>query len=210
MGLYLGPTCKLSRREGYDLCLKSGVKPLEAKCKFDTPPGEHGPKRSRSRLSDYGKQLREKNKLRRIYGVSEKQFRNKYYKKAVRRTGPTGTNLLQLLEGRLDNVVYRMGFAATRREARSQLISHKLILVNGSVVNIPSYYVRAGDVISVREKAKKQLRISNAMDLAKQRAACQWVEVNEEKLEGIFKSVPERDELPSDIHEQLIVELYSK
>lgn len=206
MARYIGPKCKLSRREGTDLQLKSGVRALESKCKAETAPGMHGARRGR--LSDYGVQLREKQKVRRIYGVLEKQFRN-YYKEAARLKGATGENLLQLLESRLDNVVYRMGFGSTRSEAR-QLVSHKGILINGRVVNIPSYQVAAGDVVSVREKAKKQLRIQSAMGLAEQRPDSEWIDVNAEKLEGTFKSKPERQDLPSEINENLIVELYSK
>jgi small subunit ribosomal protein S4 len=206
MARYIGPKCKLSRREGTDLQLKSGVRALDAKCKPETAPGQHGARRGR--LSDYGVQLREKQKVRRIYGVLEKQFRN-YYKDAARLKGATGENLLQLLESRLDNVVYRMGFGSTRAEAR-QLVSHKGILVNGSVVNIPSYQVKPGDVVSVREKAKKQLRIQAAVSLAEQRGGSEWIEVNTDKLEGTFKSRPERQDLSSEINENLIVELYSK
>jgi small subunit ribosomal protein S4 len=206
MARYIGPKCKLSRREGTDLQLKSGVRALDAKCKPETAPGQHGARRGR--LSDYGVQLREKQKVRRIYGVLEKQFRN-YYKEAARLKGATGENLLQLLEGRLDNVVYRMGFGSTRAEAR-QLVSHKGILVNGSVVNIPSYQVKPGDVVSVREKAKKQLRIQAAVSLAEQRGGSEWIEVNADKLEGTYKSRPERQDLSSEINENLIVELYSK
>ena len=206
MARYIGPKCKLSRREGTDLQLKSGVRSLDAKCKPETAPGQHGARRGR--LSDYGVQLREKQKVRRIYGVLEKQFRN-YYKEAARLKGATGENLLQLLESRLDNVVYRIGFGSTRAEAR-QLVSHKGILVNGSVVNIPPYQVKPGDVVSVREKAKKQLRIQAAMSIAEQRGEQVWIEVNTDKLEGTFKSKPERQDLPSEINENLIVELYSK
>ncbi len=206
MARYIGPKCKLSRREGTDLQLKSGVRSLDAKCKPETAPGQHGARRGR--LSDYGVQLREKQKVRRIYGVLEKQFRN-YYKEAARLKGANGENLLQLLESRLDNVVYRIGFGSTRAEAR-QLVSHKGILVNGSVVNIPSYQVKPGDVVSVREKAKKQLRIQAAMSIAEQRGEQVWIEVNTDKLEGTFKSKPERQDLPSEINENLIVELYSK
>jgi len=207
MARYLGPTCKLSRREGTDLMLKSGVRPLESKCKAEIPPGQHGPAR-RGRLSDYGVQLREKQKVRRFYGVLEKQFRS-YYKEAARRKGNTGENLLQILECRLDNVVYRMGFGSTRAESR-QLISHKAILVNGSCVNIPSYQVKAGDVISLRERAKKQLRIQQSLDLSTQRGRVEWVDVDNSKMEGTYKSVPERSDLPSEINENLIIELYSK
>lgn len=206
MARYLGPKCKLARREGTDLFLKSGVRALESKCKPDSVPGQHGARRGR--LSDYGVQLREKQKVRRMYGVLEKQFHS-YYKEAARRKGATGENLLQLLESRLDNVVYRIGFGATRQEAR-QLVSHKAVLVNGEAVNIPSYQVRAGDVIALREKAKKQLRVQSAMALAAQRGEPEWIEVNAEKLEGVFKAAPERQELSNDINENLIVELYSK
>ena len=206
MARYLGPKCKLSRREGTDLFLKSGVRALDSKCKADTVPGMHGARRGR--LSDYGLQLREKQKVRRMYGVLERQFRG-YYKEAARRKGATGDNLLQLLEGRLDNVVYRMGFGATRAEAR-QVVSHRSITVNGQVVNVASYQVQAGDVVAVREKAKAQLRIKNALDLAAQRAPVEWVEVDATKMEGTFKSVPERSDLSADINEHLIVELYSK
>lgn len=206
MARYLGPKLKLSRREGTDLFLKSGVRAIESKCKIDTPPGQHGARRGR--LSDYGVQLREKQKVRRMYGVLEKQFRN-YYKEAARLKGNTGENLLQLLEQRLDNVVYRMGFASTRAEAR-QLVSHKAIVVNGKVVNIPSFNVKAEDVVAVREKAKKQARIGAALELADQREKPTWLEVDNTKLEGTFKRVPERTDLSAEINEQLIVELYSK
>src|SRR5690606_1610033 len=206
MARYIGPTCKLSRREGTDLFLKSGARALDSKCKLETAPGQHGQRRGR--LSDYGVQLREKQKVRRIYGVLEKQFRG-YYKEAARRKGATGENLLKLLEGRLDNVVYRMGFGSTRAESR-QLVSHKAISVNGRTVNVASYQVVAGDLVSVREKAKKQLRIQNALNLAGQRSNVEWVDVNSEKKEGVFKRVPDRIDLPADINENLIVELYSK
>ncbi len=206
MARYLGPTCKLARREGTDLFLKSGVRALDSKCKPEAAPGVHGARRGR--LSDYGVQLREKQKVRRIYGVLEKQFRN-YYKKAARQKGATGENLLQMLESRLDNVVYRIGFGATRAEAR-QLVSHRSIMVNDQVVNIASYQVQAGDVITVREKARKQLRVQAAMSLAAQRGYVDWIDVNESKFEGTFKAVPERADLPSEINESLIVELYSK
>jgi small subunit ribosomal protein S4 len=206
MARYIGPKCKLSRREGTDLFLKSGVRALESKCKAEAVPGQHGARRGR--LSDYGVQLREKQKVRRIYGVLEKQFRN-YYKEAARLKGATGENLLQLLESRLDNVVYRMGFGATRAESR-QLVSHKAILVNGQVVNIPSYQVKPGDVVSLREKAKKQLRVQSALALAAQRGEPEWLEVSAEKLEGTFKALPDRQDLSSEINENLIVELYSK
>lgn len=206
MARYLGPTCKLSRREGTDLFLKSGVRPLDSKCKAETKPGMHGA--GRGRLSDYGVQLREKQKVRRIYGVLEKQFRN-YYKEAARLKGATGENLLRLLESRLDNVVYRMGFGATRAEAR-QLVSHKAILVNGKVVNIASYQVQAGDTVSVREKAQKQLRVQQAVELATQRGDLAWIDVNASKLEGVYKAQPDRADLSAEINENLIVELYSK
>ncbi|GGY60931.1 30S ribosomal protein S4 [Cellvibrio zantedeschiae] len=206
MARYIGPTCKLSRREGTDLFLKSGARALDSKCKLETAPGQHGQRRGR--LSDYGVQLREKQKVRRIYGILEKQFRG-YYKEAARRKGASGENLLKLLESRLDNVVYRMGFGSTRSESR-QLVSHKAISVNGKTVNIASYQVAAGDVVAVREKAKKQLRIQNAINLAGQRSNVEWVDVNAEKKEGVFKRVPDRSDLPADINENLIVELYSK
>ena len=206
MARYIGPVCKLPRREGTDLFLKSGVRALDSKCKADTIPGVHGARRSR--LSEFGTQLREKQKVRRMYGVLERQFRN-YYKEADRLKGATGVNLLGLLETRLDNVVYRMGFGSTRAEAR-QIVSHKSILVNGQTVNIPSYKVAEGDVVSIREKAKNQLRIKSALELAAQRAAVEWCDVDATKMEGTFKSTPERSELPAEINEQLIVELYSK
>jgi small subunit ribosomal protein S4 len=206
MARYIGPTCKLSRREGTDLYLKSGVRSLDSKCKAETLPGVQGARRGR--LSDYGVQLREKQKVRRLYGVLEKQFRG-YYKEAARRKGATGENLLQLLEGRLDNVVYRMGFGSTRAESR-QLVAHSSILVNGARVNIPSYQVQAGDVVSIREKAKKQLRIQSSLAVASNRGAVEWVDVDTTKLEGTLKALPDRGELPSEINENLIVELYSK
>ncbi|EJH49558.1 ribosomal protein S4 [Vibrio cholerae HC-41A1] len=202
----MGPKLKLSRREGTDLFLKSGVRAIDTKCKIDNAPGVHGARRGR--LSEYGVQLREKQKVRRIYGVLEKQFRN-YYKEAARLKGNTGENLLQLLEGRLDNVVYRMGFGATRAEAR-QLVSHKAILVNGKVVNVPSFNVAANDVVAVREKAKKQSRIKAALEVAEQREKPTWIEVDVNTMEGTFKRMPERSDLSADINEQLIVELYSK
>ncbi len=207
MARYLGSKCKLARREGTDLYLKSPTRSLESKCKFESGrPGMHGARRSR--LSDYGLQLREKQKVRRMYGVLEKQFRN-YYKVAARRKGSTGDNLLQLLECRLDNVVYRMGYGVTRAEAR-QLVGHKGVMVNGKVVNIPSYQLNAGDTIAVTEKVKKQTRVQSAMDIAEQLGQVDWVDVDPKKLEGVFKSVPDRGDLPSEINEQLIVELYSK
>jgi small subunit ribosomal protein S4 len=207
MARYLGPTCKLARREGTDLFLKSGVRPLEGKCKFQVPPGGVKSER-RTRLSDYGLQLREKQKLRRMYGVLERQFRG-YYHKAAGRPGATGETLLKLLECRLDNVVYRMGFAATRSEAR-QLVSHKAIEVNGHIVSIPSCQVRAGDVIQVREKSRKQLRIQGALAIATQSGLPEWVEVSDKEMRGVFKAVPGRDDVLPDINENLIVELYSK
>ena len=206
MARYLGPKLKLSRREGTDLFLKSGVRAIDTKCKIETIPGQHGARRGR--LSDYGVQLREKQKVRRMYGVLEKQFSN-YYKEAARQKGNTGENLLQLLEQRLDNVVYRMGYASTRAEAR-QLVSHKAIVVNDVVVNIPSFTVKAEDNVSVREKSKTQARIIAALDLADQREKPLWVEVDTKKLEGVFKRVPDRADLSAEINEQLIVELYSK
>ncbi len=206
MARYLGPKLKLSRREGTDLFLKSGVRAIDTKCKIDNVPGVHGARRGR--LSDYGVQLREKQKVRRMYGVLEKQFRN-YYKEAARLKGNTGENLLQLLEGRLDNVVYRMGLGATRAESR-QLVSHKSILVNGKVVNIPSYNITANDVVSVREKAKNQVRIKAALEIAAQRELPTWIEVDNNKMEGTFKRLPERSDLSADINVHLIVEFYSK
>lgn len=206
MARYIGPKCKLSRREGTDLYLKSGIRPLESKCNLETPPGVQGAKRGRP--SDYALQLREKQKLRRMYAVLEKQFRN-YYKKAAGTKGSTGENLLRLLECRLDNVVYRMGYGSTRAEAR-QLVSHKGILVDGKIVNIASYQVQANQSVSVREKAKKQARISDAMELAQQRGLPSWVEVDAKKFEGVFKAAPDRTDLPAEINESLVVELYSK
>ncbi len=206
MARYLGPTCKLSRREGTDLFLKSGIRPLESKCKLEVPPG--GASQRRPRVSDYGLQLREKQKLRRMYGVLERQFRN-YYKKAAQLKGSTGENLLRLLEGRLDNVVYRMGFASTRAEAR-QLVSHKGIEVNGRLVNIPSLQVDAGDAVGVREKAKKQLRIKSALEIATQIGLPEWVDVDAKKMAGTLKSLPDREDILPDVNENLVVELYSK
>jgi small subunit ribosomal protein S4 len=206
MARYTGPTCKLARREGTDLALKSRARALDDKCNLEKPPGQSGDRRRR--LSDYGVQLREKQKVRRIYGVMEKQFRN-YYKKAAQAKGATGENLLQLLERRLDNVVYRMGFGATRAEAR-QLVSHKGILVNGRIVNVASYSVTNEDVVEVREAAKKQVRVQNALALAEQYGFPEWVDVDTKGLKGVFKRVPDRSDLPADINESLIVELYSK
>jgi small subunit ribosomal protein S4 len=207
MARYLGPKCKLSRREGTDLFLKSGIKPLESKCKLEVPPGGIKGDR-RTRLSGYGVQLREKQKLRRMYGVLERQFRN-YYAKAAGRPGSTGENLLRYLEGRLDNVVYRMGFAVTRAEAR-QLVSHKAIQVNGDGVNVPSYQCSAGDVIAVREKSKAQARIAASLAMATQVGWPDWVEVDDKKFTGTLKALPERDQILPDINENLVVELYSK
>ncbi|MGR8979340.1 MAG: 30S ribosomal protein S4 [Gammaproteobacteria bacterium] len=206
MARYLGPTCKLSRREGTDLFLKSRGKSLDNKCKLDQRPGQHGAKRTRS--SDYAMQLRAKQRLRRIYGILEKQFRG-YYKKADMKKGATGENLLNLLESRLDNVVYRMGFASTRSEAR-QLVSHKSVQVNGASINIPSYQLSPGDVISIREKSKKQQRIVDALTVTEQYGFPSWVEVNPKTMTGTFTSLPDRADLGSDINEQLVVELYSK
>jgi small subunit ribosomal protein S4 len=206
MARYIGPKCKLARREGTDLFLKSGVRSIESKCKIDQLPGQHGA--GRKRVTEYGTQLREKQKVRRMYGVLEKKFRS-YYKEADRRKGSTGINLLQLLETRLDNVVYRMGFASTRAEAR-QLVSHKAIQVNGSSVNIPSYEVGAGDVVSIREKSRNQSRIVASLEFSTQMGGVSWVEVDSSKFEGTFKMLPERSDLSGDISENLIVELYSK
>ncbi len=206
MARYLGPKCKLSRREGTDLQLKSRARPIESKCQIDKLPGIQG---SRSgRMTDYALQLREKQKLRRIYCVLEKQFR-KYYKEAARLKGSTGENLLQLLESRLDNVVYRMGFGSTRNEAR-QLVSHKAVMVNGQCVNIPSYYVKPNDKVSIREKSKTQLRIRAALEVADQAGLPDWIDVSIKNMEGVFKSIPQRSDLPAEINEQLVVELYSK
>ena len=207
MGRYLGPKLKLSRREGTDLLLKSGVRPLDSKCRADTIPGQHGAAR-RQKPKDYAVQLREKQKVRRFYGVLERQFRN-YYKTADRQKGATGDNLLRLLERRLDNVVYRMGYGCTRAESR-QLVSHKAILVNGASVNVPSYQVAPDDTIAVREASRSQLRIRQALDLASQREAVEWVEVDSEQMSGVYKRDPDRSELPREINENLIVELYSK
>jgi small subunit ribosomal protein S4 len=206
MARYIGPKCKLSRREGTDLYLKSGARPLESKCNLDRQPGQHGVKRGR--LSDYGVQLREKQKLRRMYGVLERQFRN-YYKRAAQRKGSTGEILLQLLECRLDNVAYRMGFGSTRAEAR-QLVGHKGILVNGQVVNIPSYQVNPEDEIAVNDNAKKQVRVADAVSLAQQRGIADWLDVDAKNMKGVFKRIPDRSDLPAEINEFLVVELYSK
>ena len=207
MARYLGPKAKLARREGTDLFLKSARRPISDKAKFDTKPGQHG-RTSGSRTSDFGLQLREKQKVKRMYGIMEKQFR-RYFEEADRRKGNTGANLLTLLESRLDNVVYRMGFASTRAEAR-QLVGHKGIVVNGQVVNIPSFLVKSGDTVAVREKAKKQVRVQEAFKLAESIGLPGWVQVDGAKLEGVFKKSPDRDEFGSDINESLIVELYSR
>lgn len=207
MARYLGPKAKLSRREGTDLYLKSARRAIGDKAKFDSKPGQHG-RTSGSRTSDYGLQLREKQKVKRMYGVLERQFR-RYFAEAERRKGNTGSNLLVLLESRLDNVVYRMGFGSTRAEAR-QLVSHKGITVNGQYVNIPSYLVKAGDVVAVAEKAKKQLRVQDAFKLAESVGLPAWVQVDGAKLEGVFKKTPDRDEFGAEINESLIVELYSR
>ncbi len=211
MARYIGPTCKLARREGADLSLKSPTRALDSKCKLEQKPGQHGAGTGarRSKLSDYATQLREKQKVKRIYGLLERQFRN-YYKKASNRKGNTGENLLQMLETRLDNVVYRMGFAVTRPAAR-QLVSHRGVTVNGKPVNLPSYQVKAGDAIALSEKAQKQLRVQEALTVAAQMdLSPAWVEVDAKKFAGVFKAVPDRADLPSDINEALIVELYSK
>ena len=208
MAKYIGPKCKLMRREGSDLSLKSTRRAVDTKCKIDNPPGMHGAGTRKPRQSDYGLQLREKQKLRRMYGILERQFRN-YYKAAARLKGSTGENLLQLLEGRLDNTVYRMGFAATRAEAR-QLVSHKSIVVNDKVVNIPSYQVSPGDKVEVRQKARSQMRIKNALDIATQVGLPDWVDVDEKNMTGVLKALPERQEILPDINENLVVELYSK
>jgi len=204
---YLGPKAKLSRREGTDLFLKSARRSIADKAKFDSKPGQHG-RTSGSRTSDFGMQLREKQKVKRMYGVLERQFR-RYFAEAERRKGNTGANLLMLLESRLDNVVYRMGFGSTRAEAR-QLVSHKAVTVNGQVVNIPSYTVKAGDTLALREKSKNQLRVQDALKLAQSVGLCEWVQVDATKMEGVFKKVPDRDQFGAEIKEALIVELYSR
>ena len=206
MARYIGPKCKLSRREGTDLFLKSARRSLDTKCKLDSRPGQHGAKSTR--ISEYGTQLREKQKIRRMYGVLERQFRT-YFDKAIAKRGATGEVLLQLLESRLDNVVYRMGFASTRSEAR-QLVSHKAIEVNGKPVNIPSYLCRATDTVSVREKSRAQLRIKSSLELAEQNGFPSWVEVDAKNFKGVFKALPDRAEFANDVNEQLVVELYSK
>ena len=209
MARYIGPTCKLARREGADLGLKSPARALDSKCKLEQKPGQHGATARKGKLSDYATQLREKQKVKRIYGLLERQFRT-YYAKAARRKGNTGESLLQMLEQRLDNVIYRMGFAVTRPQAR-QLVSHKGVLVNGKTVNLPSYQVKAGDSIQLSEKAQKHLNVTEALTLAQQMDLTPgWCEVDAKKFSGVFKAVPDRADLPSDINEALIVELYSK
>ncbi|MFO1325228.1 MAG: 30S ribosomal protein S4 [Burkholderiales bacterium] len=207
MARYIGPKCKLARREGTDLFLKSARRSLDSKCKLDTKPGQHGVK-SGMRQSDFGNQLREKQKLRRMYGLLERQFR-RYFVEAARKKGSTGTNLLQLLESRLDNVVYRMGFGSTRAEAR-QLVTHCSIMVNGKLLNVPSAVLKAGDVVTVTEKSKGQLRIQDSLQLAEKVGFPSWVEVDAKKLTGTFKGAPDRTEFGQDINESLVVELYSK
>jgi len=206
MARYIGPKCKLSRRAGTDLLLKSRARTLESKCKIETRPGQHGA--VKPRLSDYALQLREKQKLKQMYGVLEKQFRN-YYLKASSKKGSTGLILLQMLESRLDNVVYRMGFGRTRSESR-QLVSHKAVLVNGKQVNIPSYQVQVGDVVEIREKSRSQSRVAESLSIASQAGMPDWIDVDEKGLKGTFKAVPTRDQIVPDINEQLVVELYSK
>ncbi|MDN3988160.1 30S ribosomal protein S4 [Zwartia vadi] len=207
MARYTGPKCKLSRREGIDLFLKSARRSLESKCKLDSKPGQHG-RTSGARTSDYGLQLREKQKLKRMYGIMEKQFR-KYFAEAERQKGNTGEKLIQLLESRLDNVVYRMGFGSTRAEAR-QLVSHRAIELNGRTADIPSMLIKSGDVIAIREKSKSQARIREAVDLASGNGFPQWVEVDTTKLVGTFKQVPDRADVARDINESMVVELYSR
>ncbi|MBX7228828.1 MAG: 30S ribosomal protein S4 [Burkholderiaceae bacterium] len=207
MARYLGPKLKLSRREGTDLYLKSARRTVDSKCKLDSKPGQHG-RTSGARTSDYGSQLREKQKVKRMYGVLERQFR-RYFEEADRIRGNTGENLIALLEKRLDNVVYRMGFGSTRAEAR-QLVSHKAIVVNGQTVNIPSYSVKAGDIVAIREKSKKQTRVTDSLQLVQQTGFPSWVSVDTTKMEGIFKQVPDRTDVAQDINESMIVELYSR
>jgi small subunit ribosomal protein S4 len=206
MARYIGPKCKLSRRVGTDLLLKSRARSLDSKCKLDTPPGQHGARKPR--LSDYAGQLREKQKLKQMYGVLERQFHN-YYVKATTQKGATGFNLLLMLEQRLDNVIYRMGFGRTRSEAR-QMVSHGAIEVNGKRVNIPSYQVKVGDVVSVREKSRNQTRIAESFSIATQAGMPDWIDVDEKGLKGTFKALPTRDQILPDINESLVVELYSK
>lgn len=206
MAKYTGPKCKLSRREGTDLLLKSGLRSLDSKCKANIPPGQHGARRGR--LTDYGEQLRMKQLIKRYYGLLEKQF-HKYYEEADRRKGSTGDNLLQILESRLDNVVYRMGFAATRAEAR-QIVNHKAVLVNEKPVNIPSYMIKPGDVVAIRDKSKKQQRIISALELAEQRPDFEWITIDSKNMSGIFQRYPDADEMPVEFKVHLVVELYSK
>ena len=209
MARYIGPKCKLARREGADLSLKSPARALDSKCKLEQKPGQHGAAAKRGKLSDYAVQMREKQKVKRIYGLLERQFRN-YYKKASSRKGNAGENLLQMLEARLDNVVYRMGFAVTRPSAR-QLVSHNIVTVNGKAVNLPSYQVRPGDAIALTEKGSRQLRVQEALTLSQEMdLAPHWVEVDSKKCSGLFKAMPDRADLPSDINEALIIEMYSK
>ena len=207
MARYLGPKAKLSRREGTDLYLKSARRAISDKAKFDSKPGQHG-RTSGSRTSDFGLQLREKQKVKRMYGVLERQFR-RYFAEAERRKGNTGSNLLAILESRLDNVVYRMGFGSTRAEAR-QLVSHQAVMVNEKVVDISSYQVKTGDTITLRDKAKKQLRVQDALKLAESVGLPAWVAVDATKFQGVFKQLPDRDQFGADIKEALIVELYSR
>jgi len=209
MARYIGPTCKLARREGADLSLKSPARAIDSKCKLEQKPGQHGPVAKRGRLSDYGVQLREKQKVKRIYGLLERQFRS-YYHKASNQKGNTGENLLRMLESRLDNVIFRMGFAVTRAQAR-QLVSHAAVLVNGKKVNLPSYQVKSGDEVALTERARGQLRVQESLTVAQEMDLVPgWIEVDAKKASGVFKSLPERSDLPSDINESLIIELYSK
>lgn len=206
MAKYIGPKLRLSRREGTDLQMKSGIRPIESKCKLETLPGQFGQRKGR--LSDYGLQMRMKQRIRRYYGVLERQFR-KYYAQAERMRGSTGEQLLKILESRLDNVVYRMGFGATRAEAR-QLVNHGAVMVNGKRVTIPSYQVQPGDVIEIHEKSKSQLRIDAALELAQQRKQSDWLDVDVKQKRGTFKAYPEISELPVEFKVNLVVELYSK
>jgi small subunit ribosomal protein S4 len=207
MARYLGPRCKLSRREGSDLFLVSSRRSLDSKCSLETVPGQHAQK-GQQKSSDYGRQLREKQKIKRVYGLLERQFR-RFFSEAERRRGSTGENLLHLLESRLDNVVYRMGFASTRAEAR-QLVSHKGVALNGRVANIPSMLVKAGDTVTVVEKAKAQGRVIDALQLVAKNGFPSWVDVNTTAFAGVFKSLPDRSEFGQDLNENLVVELYSK
>ncbi len=208
MARYIGPTCKLARREGTDLFLKSPARPLDKKCKLEQKPGQHGAAK-KAKNSDYSVQLREKQKVKRIYGVLERQFR-RYYAEASRRRGATGENLLQLLECRLDNIVYRLGFAVTRAQAR-QMVAHRSVKVNGKFVDVPSYQVKIGDVVSLADRAKEQLRVKEALTLSQEMdLAPGWLEVDATKAQGVFKQLPDRSDLSADINENLIVELYSK